>query len=149
MLWLFNCRNLTCQENEHVTAYLQERSRKLMTKKNARNDTARYCTALLMTHHRSGVRVIGLKWEYNFFLLPVFADALTERLEFLHEAIRCHGECKWHIIIDSAASRFGIEQDPTTGRTAAAKLGIELRYMLFLISLPIIYSFCWNRFIFR
>ena len=149
MLWLFNCRNLICQENEHATAYLQERSRKLVTKKNARNDTARYCTALLMTHHRSGVRVIGLKWEYNFFLLPVFADALTERLEFLREAIRCHGECKWHIIIDSAASRFGIEQDPTTGRTAAAKLGIELRYMLFLISLSIIYSFLCNRFTFR
>ena len=69
----------------------------------------------------------GLNESTIFFLLPVFDVVLTERFKFLREEIRCHGACKWHVIIDSAASRFGIVDDPRTGRTAAAKLGIELR----------------------
>ena len=66
---------------------------------------------------------------------------MAERLEFLREAIRCHGECKWHLIIDSVASRFGILDDPKTGRTASSKLGIELRYMACFVTLSIICSF--------
>ena len=74
--------------------------------------------------------------NYEFFLTVNFLRVISSRLKFLRSAICNHGECKWHIIIDSVAYRFGILDDESTGRTGAARLGQELRYVVHLLNIP-------------
>ena len=51
------------------------------------------------------------------------------RMNFLENALLAHGECPYHIITEAAAVRFGILDDPGSGRPGYVRLSAELRFV--------------------
>ena len=47
----------------------------------------------------------------------------------MEHALLQHGECPYHIITESAAGRFGIGQDPESGRLGFVRLNAEMRFL--------------------
>ena len=75
---------------------------------------------------------IDIKLEANFFLYTISDHVFCEcaaRMAFLDNALLAHGDCPYHISTEAAADRFGIMQDPESGRPGYVRLSSEMRFV--------------------
>ena len=75
---------------------------------------------------------IDIKLKANFFLYTISDLVFCEcavRLAFLDNALLAHGECPYHISTEAAAARFGILEDPKSGRPGYVRLSSEMRFV--------------------
>ena len=75
---------------------------------------------------------MGSKLVTNFFFCTISDIVFFEhavRMNFLDSALLAHGECPYHIITEAVAARFGILDDPQSGRPGYVRLSSEMRFV--------------------